>query len=51
MAKSIKLERFQGEEWAWKEEGASDLATFDDVSLSAGFFVWLASAEACFLKG
>jgi len=39
MAKSIKLERFQGEDWAWREEGVSDLATFDDVSLPAEFFV------------
>lgn len=41
----------EGEEWKFKGEGSGALDQFDDVSLPAGFNVWLASPEARFLKG
>ncbi|CAO2658161.1 Nn.00g074210.m01.CDS01 [Neocucurbitaria sp. VM-36] len=44
-------EKKEGEEHEWNGEGADALLTYDDVSLPASFFVWLASPEARFLKG
>jgi NAD(P)-dependent dehydrogenase (short-subunit alcohol dehydrogenase family) len=43
--------KVEGEDWIFDGEGASALGEQDDVSLPAGFFVWLASPEAQFLKG
>lgn len=42
----------KGAEFAWSEgESVDAMAEFDDVSLPAGFMVWLASPESRFLKG
>jgi NAD(P)-dependent dehydrogenase (short-subunit alcohol dehydrogenase family) len=39
------------QEVGWTGEGGETTMEFDDVSLPAGFIVWLASPEARFLKG
>jgi NAD(P)-dependent dehydrogenase (short-subunit alcohol dehydrogenase family) len=44
-------EQKEGEGFQWEGKGAALLAKHDHESLPADFFVWLASAEAEFLKG
>jgi NAD(P)-dependent dehydrogenase (short-subunit alcohol dehydrogenase family) len=44
-------EQKEDERFQWTGRGAALLAKHDDESLPAGFFVWLASREAEFLKG